>query len=254
MEKVLNILQKYHKQTLLKHKSYKRGHNRRMKALKKFKLDIEVKNEIDCFHVEMLVRCLRSKRALEKVFFHVYTEMQDYWEHMNFAQRIQQIELEIKPTRELLPVFEWEGKRMYLPCFDTRFNRIYRDELVMLDSGPYRRCLRDFQPLLHYDLYGYHRYAHGFTSLQEVYHRDDFDYVLYQPAISKFYLFKGDKLVSSVALKVKEDIPDAILHMIGKSMMEEDIKGLLEVILMCKLVNKRCQKALLRYARKKGVL
>lgn len=254
MEKVLSILSKYHNQDLLKHKSYKRGHIRRMKALQKFKLDIEIKNEIDCFNVEMLVRCLRSKRAFEKVFFHVYTEMQDYWEHMNFVQRIQQIELQIKPTRDILPVFEWEAKKIYLPCFDTRFNRIYRDELVMLDSGPYRRCINDFKALLHYDLYGYHRYIHGFTSLQEVYHRDDYDYVLYQPMIHKFYLFKGDRYLKSICLELKDNVPDAILHMIGKSLLEEDEKELLEVILMCQLVNKKCQKALIRYVRKKGVL
>ena len=42
--------------------------------------------------------------------------------------------------------------------------------------------------------------------------------------------------------------------MIGKCLLEEDFKELLEIILMSNLVSKKCEKALLRYARKKGVL
>ena len=37
-------------------------------------------------------------------------------------------------------------------------------------------------------------------------------------------------------------------------LLEEDFEELLEIILMCNLVSKKCEKALLRYARKKGVL
>ena len=93
MQKVIQILQRYHKQTLIQQRSYKRKHKKRMNALKKVKLDFEMTNEIDYFNVELLVRSLRSKRVFEKIFFQVYTDMQDYWEHMNFAQRKQQVEL-----------------------------------------------------------------------------------------------------------------------------------------------------------------
>lgn len=254
MQKVIQILQRYHKQKLIQQRSYKRKHKKRMNALKKVKLDFEMTNEIDYFNVELLVRSLRSKRAFEKIFFQVYTDMQDYWEHMNFAQRKQQVELVLKDKRDLLPVFDWEGQLIYLPCFDTRVNRIYRDELVMLDHRPYRRCIRDFKIMLDYQLYGYHRYIHGFTSLKEAYHRDDYDYVLYHPTVSRFYIFKDDHFIQSVAIEKNKDIPEAIAHMIGKCLLEEDFKELLEIILMCNLVSKKCEKALLRYARKKGVL
>ena len=254
MQKVIQILQRYHKQTIIQQRSYKRNHKKRIKALQKNKFDIEIKSEIDYFRIELLIRTLRSKRVFEKMFFQVYTDIQDYWQHMNFHQRNQQIELVLKEVKGQLPLFEWEGQSIYLPCFDMRFNRLYRDELAMLDTGPYRRCIREFKDMLQYDLYGYHRYVHGFTSLKEVYHRDDYDYVLYHPLISRFYIFKDDKFMESVAVAPNKDIPEAILHVIGRCLLEHDIKELLEVILMCKLVSKKCERALLRYTRKKGVL
>lgn len=254
MKKLLQIIRRYHKQTILKHKRYQRSHQRRMKALHKFQLDIMIQDEIDCFHVEMLIRSLRSKRNFEKTFFQVYVDMQDYWEHMNFTQRQQQIELVLHSVKDVLPVFEWNGQKIYLPCFDMRFNRIYCNEIAMLDTSGYRKLIRDFKEMIDYKQYGYHRYVHGFTSLQEVYHRDDYDYVLYHPMISKFYIFKDDQYVDCVGLSTKDSIPEAILHMIGKCLLEEDIKELLEVIMMCKLVNKKCYKALVRYVKKKGIL
>lgn len=252
MKTQYKILQKKYHKSLSGLKIHKKSMRKMSRTLEEFGITIDGKRDIDYFQMEIVFQSLKIKHQFEDIFFEVYTRMCDYWEDLTYLERKKQMNIEIQQLKNNLPCFTFHDEKIYMPCFDERFNHLYNTEIVLLHLKQYHLFITKFANLVQRNLYGKLPYQHNFSSAVCVADREQ-DFILFHTDMNRFYVFKENRYHCMFPFHIKKTIPDEVVKEMGIAILKNDEKHILKLIEESHCVSKGILKKLQKLQHKKDL-
>lgn len=243
MKQVQQVLNKKFKKTLYAGKEYKKQYVRMKECLTEYQILCEDKSDVGIFRCEFLYNSIQVKMKFEEVFLDTYVHMHDYWYDLTYQERKYQVNVDVDKLKQELVCFEHEGKPIYMPCFDVRFNNLYAEELVLLDLKQYHAFIRTFQNEIHEHIYGVKPYCAGFTSCEVVAQSSD-AFVLYHAQAHRLYVYKQDVFQTHISFdpSLKEQASKEEILKVAAILLLEDEAALMDCLLESSLLPEKMKK------------
>lgn len=252
MKTLQQMLNKKYKKSIYDYKEVKKKLNLMQSLLHEYDIELPAKNDSDYFIIESVYQSLLVKKKFEDVFFDTYVSMFDYWYDLTYLQRKHQMNIEIDKLKSSLQSFSFEGKTVYMPAFSLWLNKLYQDEIVLLDLKQYHTFIRDCKKEIKLEQYGYHMYENAFSSAEVCAFYSTNDYVLYHAGTNRFYVYQNDKCVSICSLDPKcNDISNEVKKEFAYALINNDEESIINIILEYSLVRKSLKKKIQKYKLKK---
>lgn len=97
------------------------------------------------YEAQMVEQGLISKEFIENAYDHFQVSYFEIWNNLSFDQKSVFINREMNDLFSRLRYATLDsGTRIYLPFFDERFNRFYRDSIAVMDLPHFRKQFADF--------------------------------------------------------------------------------------------------------------
>lgn len=250
MQNMEMILNRAYDKPFYKTKTYRKAVKKMDRFLKPYDILVEGKSDVDCFEKEIIYHSLKTKQQFEDVFFDTYVSMYDYWYDLTYQERKKQMNMEIEKLMAKLPYFMSKGQRIFLPCFDERFNNLYTDEIVLLDLKQYHRYIRTCHQEIKLHPYGAQCYKNDFSSAEVLFQKDG-DFVLYHPLMHRFYVNKNNTWAKVLSFDPKKECSEEALRKLAVSIFYDEEDTVINILLKEELVGKKIKRRLEKYQRKK---
>ena len=238
------MLEKYHKQKLDKQirKKYEILN-------KQYNLGYNTKNELDLIKLSIFETSLRQKKKIESIYESVRSSLFDMWDHLSFYERNDLIILELDKVINNLNSFKFESTDIYIPFFDPLLNKLYIQEIAILELPQFLKLYHDFnERLIPIEYYGLNIYKNGFSMMQEIGYNES-EVVLYYPNGNIFYKINKDGMRRFPILK-KAELTEKDLTKLGELLLNDEL-GFIDYLIEKEFVNKRFIKKIIRKRRKK---
>ena len=82
-----------------------------------------------------------NKKKFEDTYMTTYVSMHDYWGTLDYQERKHQMNVDIDQMRKELKSFSYKGEDIYIPMFDQRMNRLYTQEIVLMELKQYQNLM-----------------------------------------------------------------------------------------------------------------
>lgn len=255
MKKIEHICNRTYKTKLLKHPYYKEKLVKMRSLLKEYNIKVKPKNDFAYYEVEILYESLNNKLKMEHSFFQTYADMQDYWNDLDYQERKHQVYADSKKVRKYLKYFEHNEQPIYMPIFNEEVNRVYREEILLLDLKKYSYLFKNFTKEIQYHYYGILPYQHGFTSTIFLY-GDETCCCLYNADVNRLYKIKNYECVAELSLDPEKSTHINLGNMIllGKYYVENKPIQLIEHLLTLDIVNDKVKRKLEKYGKRSSYL
>ena len=237
------MLEKYHKQKIDKHirKKYELIN-------KQYDLGYDTKNEFDLIKLSIFETSLRQKKKIESIYESVRSSLFDMWEHLSFYERNDLIRLELDKVINNLNSFEFEATDIYIPFFDPLLNKLYIQEIAILELPQFLKLYHDFnERLIPIEYYGLNIYKNGFSMMQEIGYNEN-EVVLYYPNDNIFYKINKDGMRRFPILK-KAELSENDLTTLAELLLNDKSK-FIDYLIDKEFVKKRFIKKIIRKRRK----
>lgn len=246
MQKLLKQLNKQFDSQLIKNSEYQKFLDTMHSFLKEQQLDWKNDHEFSCFQNEILYYSLLNKHQFEDTFRNVYVSMFDYWKDLDYQERKHQVNVDIDRLKTSLKSFRFHDQDIYIPIFDERMNRVYRNEMVLFDLKQYGRFRTDFKDIIVADdYYGDILYQSDFCSCRYI-ATCERGTVLYHPLVNRLYIVKAGICIDTISLDPSciGQVDDGKLQILISCYVSEDVKSMMEFMIEQKLVNEKFAKKL----------
>lgn len=251
MKKIHDILaKKYHKK-LEKLPSYKQKLFDMQKLFKDYGIACVIKDEFSFYQIEYMYEGILNKQKFEETYLTTYVSMHDFWTDLDYQERKHQMNVDIDHMRKELKSFPYEGDEIYIPMFDQRMNRLYTQEIVLLELKQYGRFTKKFDDVIMKNLYGVLPYMYNFTSCLFIC-GDDAYFSIYNPDLNRLYFIKDFQCVGTLSFnpqKSEETNFDEIL-ILAQTYMKEDEEALANLLCSSSLIDEGVKKKLQKYVKK----
>ena len=176
------------------HKEYKR-----LKSIPLVKHLIKrFDSPIAIYEAQMIEQGLISKKLVEEAYDQFQLDYHEIWPDLTFEQRSKFINREMKPLFSRLSYVTLDtGTRIYLPFFNERFNRFYRDSIAVMDLPHFRQQFVD-----------YHQHCIRPSSYGQVLYTGDFSQVRLLTAASKSDYLLVDT-INELVIRMQHNRPQA---------------------------------------------
>lgn len=251
MTKIEQILNKKYKEKLLKISSYKKKLTKMQGFLKEYGIPCNPKDDMSYFYCEILYESIFNKKRLEECFLESFVEMQDFWQSLDYKERNHLVHVDIDRKCKDLKYLMAGEQKVYMPVFDEHINHIYADEIVNLELKQYRQFTKEFRTSIQEGLYGELPYKNHFSSAEWIADSDK-GYCLYFSKLNRFYLIENNKCVRVLSLdpQRKDNLNPEKQSVLALLFMNQDEKGIAEMILACDCIDERCKKKIKKALRK----
>lgn len=196
---ILKKIQKKDEIRLLKCDAVKRFIKDHEYFLKRYQIDLSIKEDEDFFYFECLIQTLKNKEMFEGSFVRSYDDMSDYWQTLNYEERKRMINTDIDQIKKDLPFVLRHDQRLYLPCMNEKINAIYENEMVLFELKQYNRLRFDCKDMIDASSLTLEMVRDHFTSLEYV-QGDEKDYWAYCPLNHMIYHFMTDRIQETFPL------------------------------------------------------
>lgn len=248
MQKLLKQLNKQFDTQLIKNSTYQKFLDTMHSFLKEQQMDWKNEHEFSCFQNEVLYYSLLNKKQFEDTFRSVYVSMFDYWRDLDYQERKHQVNVDIDRLKPTLRSFRFHDQDIYLPIFDERMNRVYRDEMVLFDLKQYGRFKTDFKDILvTEDYYGDILYQSDFCSCCYIATCEK-GTVLYHPLVNRLYIVSKGTCVDTISLDPAcvDQVDDGKLQILISCYVSDDVISMMEFMIEQKLVKDKFAKKLMK--------
>lgn len=251
MRSLNTILNKKYRKKLLKLTHFKKRLKKIQSLLKVYGISCNVKDEWGFYQVEVIYESILNKQEFENTYFATYASMHDYWNDLDYQERRHQMNVDIDRMRRELKSFPCEGEEIYIPMFDQRMNRIYRQEIVMLELKQYGKFIKNFQDIIYNNLYGCLPYKYNFSSCLFI-TGDDSAYSLYSPDLNRIYFIQNETCVDYISFDSMKSASSTFeeIRAISSAYMEKDLEKIIDLLLNSNLISERMKNKLSRYYKK----
>lgn len=199
MDKIIDFLNKKYDKKFFK-SSFVENKNKLMGPLfKEDQLELKQDNELSFFYNEIVYQGILNKRKIEKAYFEARNIMNDYYETLDYKEKVRLVSYEIHKAAENIDHVEINGEKIFIPFFDERMNEIYYDEMNLFDIKRYNRYLTDYKDIIKKDLYGRAFYIEPFCSAKVVFENDN-EFTLHSKFNNALYFIKDGLLVDHLSL------------------------------------------------------
>lgn len=246
MNKVCKMLDKKYHTSLWKQKAYKKTFKAMKERLERANITYHEKKEFAYYEAQLLCESIAIKEQFEDTFFDTYVTMFDYWKEIDYKERKHQMNVDIDRMKQNLTMFSFEDSHIYMPAISPFLNRIYENEIVLLDLKQYARFIRQYDKETSVKYYGYLPYANGFTSAVYMLGTMD-DFCVYDAELNRFYRLVANECVQTLALKKGNEDSLAMCKAVAKAWLEEDEMELLHQLLQSNLIDDKMKHKLQKY-------
>ena len=151
VEEVLH--KKYHKK-LEKLNAYKEKLKRMQMTFREYGVGCVIKDEWSYYQIEIIYESILNKKKFEDTYLTTYVSMHDFWHDLDYQERKHQMNVDIDLMRRELKSFPYENEDIYMPMFDQRMNRLYVQEIVLMELKQYHRYIKKFDDVIQKNMYG----------------------------------------------------------------------------------------------------
>lgn len=246
MNKVFKVLHKKLDQNLTKNKEITARKVAMEAAFKEDKLTYQNKDEFDYYRNEIIYQGMHNKKVIEDAYFQGMVKMQDYFEHLDFKEKKRMMNYEIDECLKDLIHFNYEDTQIYIPFFDEKMNRIYKNEMVLFDLKQYHRIVKDYLDLFNPDYYGLNVYHSAFSCLDVIGQYED-KVTMFDAYTKRLFLLKGRQLQEYITLS---NVNDECLRDLSLALFYDDMNGLISVLETSENINEKLAKKLRKYIKK----
>lgn len=252
MQNFIELLNKTYDKHLCDKKAFYKPFKKQAALLQEYQINVAMKTDCDIFQCEIILYSIHVKQAFEAVFLDTYVTMFDYWYELTYLERKKQMNLDIERLMDTLPSFMIEDSRIFMPCFDASFNRLYTEEIVLLDLKQYHVFMNTFVDQIHPGLYGVEPYRQACSSAQ-VLATGSHAFVLYHPLVHRFYHYLDGACVNTLSLDPKNDKEEDAAHReLAALFLLQDEDALLQMLVEKDFVHAKMKKRLQKYQLKKA--
>ncbi len=199
MKKVIDFINKKYDTNFFKN-SYVKNKNTLMEPVfKENRISIKDNDELQFFRNEIIYLGLKHKREIENAYFEGKTMMQDYYDTLDYEEKVRLINYETNSVITKMPFEIYNDKKIYIPFLDEKMNHVYREEMALFDLKLYHRYQFDCNEIFKNDLYGWFFYDGIYTNANVIYQENE-HVALYSNAVMRLYFFENDKLVDHLSL------------------------------------------------------
>lgn len=251
MKTVSMILNKKYKKDIRKLPVYKKRLLMMQKQFKEYGIACIVKDEFSYYQIEIMYEGLKNKQRFEDVYLTTYVTMHDFWQDLDYQERKHQMNVDVNRMRKELKSFPYENDEIYIPMFDQKMNRLYTQEIVLLELKQYGRFIKKFDDVILKDLYGVLPYKYNFTSCLYV-SGEESSLALYNPDVNRLYFVQNHVCVSTLSFDPQrseqsdfEEIKN--IAMLAMAQKEGDLA---QAILASALIQDSTKKKLEKYIKK----
>lgn len=251
MKNVATLLRKKYNKKLEKVSSYKEKTNTMQKLFKEYGITFQNKDEFSFYQIEIIYESILNKQKFEDTFLSTYVSMQDFWKDLDYQERKHQMNVDIDKMRLELKSFPYEGEEIYIPMFDMRMNRLYRQEAVLLELKQYGRFIRNFDDCIQKNLYGIYPYMYNFSSCLFI-GGDAAYYSIYNPDVNRLYFIKDYECIDTLNFDPNKSECTNFEEMkhIAQLYMDKQEEELANSILAGDLIEDKVKKKLEKYIEK----
>lgn len=247
MNKVYKLLHKKLDQKVEKNKEIIKRKSAIEKAFKEDKVEYVDKDVFDYYRNEIVYRGIHNKKAIEDAYFQGMVKMQDYFEHLDFNEKKRLMNYEIEQCLADLIHFEYEETTIFIPFFDEKMNRIYKNDMVLFDLKQYHRIVRDYSDLYQKDYYGLKAYQSAFSSLDVIGQYKD-KVSMYDPYTNRLFFLENLELIEFITLTNSED---ECLQNLSLAYFYENDNQLVDVLESTGNINEKIAKKARKYLSRK---
>lgn len=246
------LAKKYHKK-LDKLPSYKQKLLEMQRLFKEYGIACVIKDEFSFYQIEYMYEGILNKQKFEETYLTTYVAMHDFWSDLDYQERKHQMNVDIDHMRKELKSFPYEGEEIYIPMFDQRMNRLYTQEIVLLELKQYGRFTKKFDDVIQKNLYGILPYMYNFTSCLFIC-GDDGYFSIYNPELNRLYFIKEFTCTSTLSFhpqKSEETSFDEI-KVIAEAYMKGDEAAVIDVLKASNLIEESVKKKIQKYEKKRA--
>lgn len=251
MKTISDILSKKYHKKLEKLPFYKEKLLAMQKLFKEYGIACVVKDEFSFYQIEYMYEGILNKQRFEETYLTTYVSMHDFWTDLDYQERKHQMNVDIDQMRKELKSFPYEGEEIYIPMFDQRMNRLYTQEIVLLELKQYGRFTKKFDDVIQKNLYGILPYMYNFTSCLFI-HGDDAYFSIYNPDVNRLYFIKDFACIGTLSFhpQKSEETDFDEIKQLAQSYMEGNEEALAQMLCASSLVDEGVKKKLQKYIRK----
>ena len=248
LESILN--KKYHRK-IEKLTIYRERLKQMQKVFKEYGIACVIKDEWSYYQVETMYEGIINKKKFEDTYMTTYVSMHDYWGTLDYQERKHQMNVDIDQMRKELKSFSYKGEDIYIPMFDQRMNRLYTQEIVLMELKQYHRFMTKFDDVIKENLYGALPYMHNFSSCLYIC-GDDHYFSLYNPDLNRLYFIENYHCVHTLSFDPARNQMTSFEEMrrIAESFMTNDEVTCMGIIANSHLIADSLSKKLGKYYRK----
>lgn len=251
MKNVREILAKKYHKSLRKVTSYKARLFEMQKLFKEYGIACVMKDEFSFFQIEIIYESILNKQRFEDTYLTTYVTMHDFWEDLDYQERKHQMNVDIDRMRKELKSFPFNNEEIYMPMFDERMNRLYTQEIVLLELKQYGRFQRKFDDVIQKDLYGINPYMYNFTSCLFIC-GDEKHFSIYNPDLNRLYFIEDFVCTSQLSFDPSKsgDTDFETMKHIAQLYMRQEEQELAKLLIDSNLINEHIKKKLNKYIQK----
>lgn len=248
LEEILN--KKYHKK-LEKFSSYKEKTKQMQTTFKEYGVGCVIKDEWSFYQIEIIYEGILNKQRFEDTYLTTFVSMHDFWEDLDYQERKHQMNVDIDAMRKELKSFPYEGEEIYLPMFDQRMNRLYTQEIVLLELKQYKRFVKKFDDVIEENMYGVLPYVYNFTSCLFIC-GDDHYFSIYNPDVNRLYFIENYHCTHTLSFDpAKSDATNyEEIKQIAEAFMVNDETMCANLVVQSALVHDGMKKKIDKYLKK----
>lgn len=147
-----------------------------------------LKQEWDYLQASVILQGLANKQAIEQAYFLFMDEIEQYWNVLDYKERLRIMNIDLKKQYDALPHFTYEDRPYYIPFFDHRLNEIYRQEMIVFERKQYQKLRKAYsESIIDLDSYGTACFDGQFVPAKFLF-QDGETAVFYHCGIHKFYI------------------------------------------------------------------
>lgn len=244
------LTKKYHKK-LEKLNSYKEKLRKMQLTFKEYGVGCVVKDEWSFYQIEIMYEGILNKQRFEDTYLTTFVSMHDFWEDLDYQERKHQMNVDIDAMRKELKSFPYENEEIYLPMFDQRMNRLYTQEIVLLELKQYKRFVKKFDDVIQENAYGVLPYVYNFTSCLFICGESHY-FAIYNPDVNRLYFIENFNCTHTLSFDPSKS--DATnfdeIKMIAETFMKNDEVVCAKLIRESGLVHDGIKKKIDKYLKK----
>lgn len=247
VEEVLH--KKYHKK-LEKLNAYKEKLKRMQMTFREYGVGCVIKDEWSYYQIEIIYESILNKKKFEDTYLTTYVSMHDFWHDLDYQERKHQMNVDIDLMRRELKSFPYENEDIYMPMFDQRMNRLYVQEIVLMELKQYHRYIKKFDDVIQKNMYGILPYVYNFTSCLFIC-GDESYFCIYNPDVNRLYFIENFNCTHTLNFDPSKNRATTFeeLRAIADAYMHKEDRLCAKLISASHLISDRTKKKMKRLAR-----